>query len=58
MLLKEREGRIEVIRKRGKRRKQLLDDLNEKKRYRNLKQEAPDWFGRGYGTDMNECRNA
>jgi hypothetical protein len=34
-----------------------MDDINEKKRYSNLKQEALDWFGRGSGTDMNECRN-
>jgi len=41
---------------RGRRkRKQLLDDLKENRRYRDCKQEAPDrslWrtrFGRGYG---------
>jgi hypothetical protein len=41
--------------RRGRRRKQLLDDLKEKKRYWKLKEEALDrtmWrtrFGRGYG---------
>jgi hypothetical protein len=49
------EGRIEVTGRRGRRRKQLLDDLKEKKRYWKLKEEAVDrtmWrsrFGRGYG---------
>jgi hypothetical protein len=49
------EGRIEMMGRRGRRRKQLLDDLKEKKRYRKLKEEALDrtlWrtcFGRGYG---------
>jgi hypothetical protein len=49
------EGRIEVRGRRGKRRKQLLDDLKEKRRYWKLKEEALDrtlWrtrFGRGYG---------
>ena len=49
------EGGIEVTGRRGRRRKQLLDDLHEKRRYWNLKEEAPDrfiWrtgFGRGYG---------
>jgi hypothetical protein len=48
------EGRIEMT-GRGKRRKQLLDDLKEKKRYWKLNEEALDrtlWrtrFGRGYG---------
>jgi hypothetical protein len=46
------EGRIEMT---GRRRKQLLDDLKEKRRYWKLKEEALDrtlWrtrFGRGYG---------
>jgi hypothetical protein len=41
--------------RRGRRRKQLLDDLQEKKSYWKLKEEALDrtlWrtcFGRGYG---------
>jgi hypothetical protein len=49
------EGRTEMMRRRGRRRKQLLDDLNEKRRYWKLKKEAPDralWrtcFGRNYG---------
>jgi hypothetical protein len=49
------EGRIEMTGRRGRRRKQLLDDLKEKKRYLKLKEEALDrtlWrtrFGRGYG---------
>jgi hypothetical protein len=40
---------------RGRRRKQLLDDLKEKRRYRKFKEEVLDrtlWrtrFGRGYG---------
>jgi hypothetical protein len=49
------EGRIEMTERRGRRRKQLLDDLKEKRRYCKLKEEALDctvWrtcFGRGYG---------
>jgi hypothetical protein len=49
------EGRIEMTGRRGRRRKQLLDDLKEKKRYWKLREEALDrtlWrtrFGRGYG---------
>jgi hypothetical protein len=49
------EGRIDVTGRRGRRSKQLLDDLKEKRRYWNLKEEALDrslWrtrFGRGYG---------
>jgi hypothetical protein len=41
--------------RRGRRRKQLLDDIKEKRRYWKLKEEALDrtvWrtcFGRGYG---------
>jgi hypothetical protein len=48
-------GRIEVTRRRGRRRKQLLDDLWDRRGYCNLKEEAVDrikWrnrFGRGYG---------
>ena len=55
-LLEER-YRVEMGR-RGRRRKQLLDNLKEKRRYWNLKEEAPDrtvWrtrFGRGYGRAM------
>jgi hypothetical protein len=36
------EGRIQVTKRRGRRRKQLLDDLNEKKGYWKLKEEALD----------------
>jgi hypothetical protein len=49
------EGRIEMTGRRGRRRNQLLDDLKEKRRYWELKEEALDrilWrnrFGRGYG---------
>jgi hypothetical protein len=49
------EGRIEMTGRRGIRRKQLLDDLKEKRRYWKLKEEALGrtvWrtrFGRGYG---------
>jgi hypothetical protein len=48
------EGRIELTGRRGRKRKQLLDDLKENKRYWKLKEEALDrnlWrtrFGRGY----------
>jgi hypothetical protein len=49
------EGRIEMTGRQGRRRKQLLHDLKEKKIYCKLKEEALDrtlWrtrFGRGYG---------
>jgi hypothetical protein len=49
------EGRIEMTGRRGRRRKQLLDDVKERRRYWKLKEEALDctpWrtrFGRGYG---------
>jgi hypothetical protein len=49
------EGRIEMTGRRGRRRKQLLDDLKEKRRYCKLIVEELDrtlWrtrFGRGYG---------
>jgi hypothetical protein len=52
-LLKERG--IEVTRRRGRRRRKLLDDLKERKGYSHLKKEAPDrttWragFGRDFG---------
>jgi hypothetical protein len=54
------EGRIEITGRRGRRRKQLLDDLKEKKRYWKLKEEALDltlWrtrFGRGYGPVLRQ----
>jgi hypothetical protein len=41
------EGRIEMTGRRGRRCKQLLDDLKEKTRYWKLKEEA--LFGRDYG---------
>jgi hypothetical protein len=49
------EGRMEMTGRRGRRRKQLLDDLKAKRKYWKLKEEALDrtlWrtrFGRGYG---------
>jgi hypothetical protein len=49
------EGKIRETRRRGRRRKQLLNDLKEARRYWKLKEEAQDrtlWrtqFGRGYG---------
>ena len=49
------EGRIEVTGRRGRRRKQLLDDLKLKRKYCKLKQEALDhtlWrthCGKDYG---------
>jgi hypothetical protein len=49
------EGRREMTGRRGRRRQQLLDDLNEKIRYWKVKEGALDptlWrtsFGRGYG---------
>jgi hypothetical protein len=49
------EGKIEMTGRRGRRRKQLLEDPKENRRYWRLKEEAPDhtlWrtrFGRGYG---------
>jgi hypothetical protein len=48
-------GRIEVTRRRGRRRKHLLDDLGDRRGYSHLKEEALDrikWrdrFGRGCG---------
>jgi hypothetical protein len=48
-------GRIEVTRRRGRRRKELLDDLGDRRGYSHLKEEALDrtkWrnrFGRGCG---------
>jgi hypothetical protein len=49
------EGKIELTGRRGRRRKQLLDDRKEKRKYWKLKEEALDgilWrtrFGRDYG---------
>ena len=48
-------GQIEVTRRRGRRRKKLLDDLKDRRAYCQLKEEALDrtmWrnrFGRGFG---------
>ena len=50
-----RKGEMEVARRRGRRRKKLLDDLKERRGYSHLKEEALDrtvWragFGRGFG---------
>jgi hypothetical protein len=49
------QGRIEVTRRRGRRRKKLLDDLGDRREYSRLKEEALEcikWrnrFGRGCG---------
>jgi hypothetical protein len=54
------QGRIDVTGKWGRRRKQLLDDLKEKRRYWKLKEEAlarTVWrtcFGRGYGPAVKQ----
>ena len=63
-------GQIEVTRRRGRRRKKLLDDLQDRRGYCQLKEEALDrtmWrnrFGRGFGhvvwqstddEDLNYC---
>ena len=48
-------GEMEVVRRRGRRRKKLLDDLKDRRRYSHLKEEALDrtmWrhrFGWGFG---------
>ena len=48
-------GQVEVTSRRGRRRKELLDDLKDRRGYCKLKEEAPDrtmWrnrFGRGFG---------
>jgi hypothetical protein len=52
------EGRIEMTRRRGRRRDKLLDEFKEKTGYWKLKEEALDRtlrrtrFGRGYGPDV------
>jgi len=43
------EGKIEGTGRRGRRCKQLLDDLKEKKRYCSLKEEAQDYTERRTG---------
>jgi hypothetical protein len=47
------EGRIEMTERRGRRRKQLLDDLKEKKRCWKLKEEALTLIS-GFGRDVDE----
>jgi hypothetical protein len=42
-------GQIEVTRRRGRRRKKLLDDPGDRRGYSHLKAESPDRFGRGFG---------
>jgi hypothetical protein len=54
------EGRIDVMGRRGRRRKQLLDDLKERRGVRKLKEEALGCtlrrtrFGRGFGTVVRQ----
>jgi hypothetical protein len=54
LLKRKAEGSIKVTGRRGRRSKQLLDDLKEKRGYRKLKEEALDRtlfgtrFGRGF----------
>jgi len=43
--LKEREGKTDVTRRRGRRRKKLLDNLKEGRGYWKLKEEALDHIG-------------
>ena len=59
-------GEMEVARKRGRRRKKLLDDLKDRREYSHLKEEALDctmWrhrFGGGFGPVVRqntECMN-
>jgi hypothetical protein len=57
------EGRIEMTGRRGRRRKQLLDDLKEKRRYLKLKEKALDRnqrrtrYGRDYGPVVKQTMN-
>jgi len=54
------EERIEVTRRRGRRRSKILDDLKERRGYSHFKEEALDrtmWracFGRGFGPDVRQ----
>jgi hypothetical protein len=48
------EGRIETTKRGGRRYKQLLDNLKEKRIYWKLKEEAIDRFGRGYGPAVRQ----
>jgi hypothetical protein len=56
------EGNIEGTGRRGRRRKQLLDDFKEKRRHRKLKEDALDrilWrprYGRNYGSVVRQTR--
>jgi len=43
------EGKIEGTGRRGRRRKEILDDFREKKRYWNLKEEARNFTERSNG---------
>ena len=53
-------GRIEVTGRRGRRRRKLLDDHEERRGYSHLKEEAVDrtmWrarFGRGFGSVVRQ----
>jgi hypothetical protein len=57
-----KEGRIEVKGRRGRRCRQLLDGFKEKRGYCKLKEEALDrtlWrtrFGRGYGPSVTQTK--
>jgi len=54
-------GEIEVIRRRGRRRRKLLDDLKKRRGYSHLKEDALDrtmWrahFGRGFGPVLRQA---
>jgi hypothetical protein len=56
-------GRIEVTGRQGRRRRKLLDDLEERRKYCHLKKEALDrtmWrarFGRGFGPVVRQTVN-
>jgi len=56
-------GEMEVTRRRGRRRKTLLDNLKERRGYSHLKEEALDrtkWragFGRGFGPVVRQTTN-
>jgi hypothetical protein len=53
-------GGIEVTRRRGRRRRRLLDDFKERRGYSHLKEEALDpkmlkaRFGRGFGHEVRQ----
>ena len=56
-------GEMEVARRRGRRRKKLLDDLKDRRGYSHLKEEALDRtmlrhrFGRGFGLSSDRLLN-